>query len=550
MKKKIKPSTNTNLYSFLVYLNDYKVLLFFAVLIFILYMNSLDNSFVSDDMSYLSNPNYMRVPLSDVLAFPHIITNHLVYQVRVLIAGRDPTLLRLFNVLFHTLFIFGFYKLVHFFFKDKRLAFISALILAVHPVLSEVVNWISAYPYSMSSAFFVWSFYYYLIFKETKDIKKYYISLALFLGSLTSFEKYVPLFGFFVAYELFLGDIKKNYKYLIPHLVFGSVLLIKIFGLLDDRVSTIKSLSGSVKGMPLKIVIPFALANYIYIFFYPEKLTFYRTNFDFTYGASLFIFIPLLIFAGYLFLKNRKLFIFFVLFLMSLSAFLTPFGIAWLVAERYVYLGSTFLALSFVYYLLKLQDSFPKLHIPVFILFVLIILALSIRTHIRNNDWQDQDTLWFATVKVSPGSPKVHNNLGDYYVRHKNLKKAIEEFSIAIKLNPRFAEAHYNLGLTLYRLNKLDEAKPYFEKTIKLKPNLSVAYWRLGQIAIKQGNYEEAEKMLLTAIRYNPNTINMWTDLRTLYKLMGNKEKFEEANKRVIELTPVVNRIIPNAPKK
>jgi tetratricopeptide (TPR) repeat protein len=182
----------------------------------------------------------------------------------------------------------------------------------------------------------------------------------------------------------------------------------------------------------------------------------------------------------FVFKRSKPIFFWLSLFIIGLLPSLTPFGVSWIVAERYVYLSAIGLCVSLGILLSKLKINY------LFPIAFIIIFALATRTIIRNNDWQDQDHLWLAAAKTSPNSSQNHNNLGDLYSRRNNPERSIFHFQKAIELNPNYAEAYHNLANTYQNLNQIDLAIQNYQKALELRPTLWQSRQALDQLLTPQ----------------------------------------------------------------
>ncbi|MBP8591095.1 hypothetical protein KBI33_01340 [Candidatus Shapirobacteria bacterium] len=129
---------------------------------------------------------------------------------------------------------------------------------------------------------------------------------------------------------------------------------------------------------------------------------FSKTEFAVLVGICL-AFLALTVYLFFSF--HRRLSFWPLWFLASLSPVLSPFGVSWIIAERYVYLGVaglTVMASYLLSQLLKKETTKPWGEIIIF----LLIIALGTRTITRNFDWGNQDNLWLAAAKTSPSSRK------------------------------------------------------------------------------------------------------------------------------------------------
>ena len=113
-----------------------------------------------------------------------------------------------------------------------------------------------------------------------------------------------------------------------------------------------------------------------------------------------------------------------VWFVIGLGITLLPIKIAWIVAERYVYLSLLVYVLVGMVFDALLSKKRWKL--PIICLGVVVVFALCARTIVRNNDWRDAEHLWVATAISSPGDPHSWNNMGDVYGNRGEYEKVLK----------------------------------------------------------------------------------------------------------------------------
>lgn len=483
------------------------VFLFLGGLVLLVYFNALGNGFVSDDYGFVNNPAINRWDfflLPPYLNFSlrqafHFFTFH--------IFGLNPFFFRLPNILAHLGSAFLIFVIVRKL-SNQLTAIFSATIFAVHPIFIEGVTWISGGGYSFSAFFLLFSFLVYI----KKSSKKYiHLSLFLFYISLLSTEKVIVFPLILFTYELAFENLKANWRKIIPFFLLSLTWAILLFGPLKIRMSDVGLTSSPAFQMPNPLIqIPIAITSYLSLIFWPDGLTLYHSEMFFSqaeYLIRLGVFILFLIGIIISFFKNRSVFFWLCFFLISLIPTLTPLGISWIVAERYVYLGTIGIIASVVIILGKSKILRYTL--------VVIIFFLALRTISRNADWQSHDTLWLATARVSPSSPQNHNNLGDYYGRHGDLKKSVDEFKTAIKINPQYSDAYHNLGNAYRDMGSLDLAIKSYQKALSFNPNLWQSDLNIGLIYYYQKNIPLAEEFFSKAIALNPEVKSLTDKLQT-----------------------------------
>lgn len=476
-----------------------------VALVIIAYFNSLGNGLVSDDkliekeMPLFRNFGYMFN--RDLFSF---FRKTFLYSFLYFLSGDNVTSLvfRLPNLLFHAGNAFLIFTILSLMTK-KTVAFLASVIFAVHPISTEAITWIAAGNYPQYVFFFLLSFLFYLLSLRGK--KFYFLSIFFFVIAILTTNR-LFLMTVFISYEFFLGNIRKNWKKLVPFSVLGFIWVgyhfFQINSVTTDLASQTYSDSGLVN--PL-IKIPYALATYLELIFWPMKLTFYHSDINFSLNIVVWKWFVSLTFLGlisYSYFKKRFLGFFLSLFLIGLALNLTPFKISQFMAERYLYFTQIGIIVPVSLALYKLQQS-KKYWSLGYLLFFLIVLSLLVRTIVRNQDWKDTDTLMLATVKTTPQSPRAQNNVGAYYYRLGQLDKAAEHFQEAIKANHRFADAYHNLGEVYLRVQKNDEAIELNQKALEFNPSMWQAYQNLGEAYLAKGEKDKAVQALQLGLKIN-----------------------------------------------
>lgn len=515
------------------------VIALISMLIFLVYLNALDNALVSDDIyGLVQNPSIGSFSLVTTNLFRFM--RELFYFVIYNISGTTPFLYRLGNILFHlgtSIILYAFVSRR----VNEKAGLIASFIFAVHPVVVESVTWISGGVYAQYGFFFMLSLF---LYSESARCKKLYIwSLIFFIMSLFSSEKAFVLSPIFILWEYVWGK-PKQYQRWLPFVALSALwflMFIGLGGILGQRnmdLTTQFYQEGSRFYNPL-IQLPAAISTYARLIFYPMSLSFYYSEFSFSeieYAAR--VIFSLIVIGLYVlsFFKNKKIFFFLSLSLVSLSPFLTPLRIAWVVAERYAYLATLGVISGVSIFIYKYLKYLPQW---IFWTLIAVIISLfSVRTILRNNAFQNEDNLWLATAKTAPSDPKTHNNLGDYYARHRDYDSAVHEFTRAIELNPNYADAYHNRGLTYMQKGDSNKAISDYLKAIELNPGLWQSYRNLAGVYFGEGQFESALDYMQKAIEINPDEPHLWTNLGAIYLKLKQKENAILAFERALALNP------------
>lgn len=528
--------------------NNKLSLVFLLILTLLTYSNSLNNSFLSDDI-----PGIVQDPKIGNLWFaisshPFNFIRPILYWGAFQVGGLNPIIFRSINILFHVGSVFLIYMLFAKLFS-KRLGIFVASIFAVHPAISEAVVWISGGMYSEYTFFFLLSFFCYILSQNSK--KLYFLSILFFF--LSHSQMSAPLFLIFPLYELSFANFKKNWQRSIPFALISILFLILILTGLPGRADTLQTVNYQEKGIDNPfVIIPIAITSYLELILFPKALTLYHSELAFgTINFAIRSLVTILFFIGILmsFKKNKFIFFWGSFFLITLSPTLTPFRLNWIVAERYLYLPIIGI-LALLGSGLNKMTNFKKYKQAVYIIFAIIVVLLSVRTIIRNIDWKNQDNLWLAAFITSPSSPNNHNNLGDMYGRHGDKLLAIKEFKTAIALKPNYGDAYHNLANTYHEIGDDQKALENYENAIKYNPNLWQSYQNIASIHFEkarqssssaqetQKEYNLTIEYLQKALQINQNNINIVTNLGIVYLSSGDKAKAKEIFNLILSADP------------
>ncbi len=512
-------------------------LLLLILIVALSYYTSLDNAYVSDDVPTIAK-NELLGTWEYILERPLFFARTTLFNLVTILFEATPAHYRIINLFFHT----GVVLLLYSFLAEvfgQRPAIISSLVYATHPLLTESVSWISGGIYTQYSFFLLLSFLLFRYFLNHQQRKYWYWSLIAFILALTTSEKAIILPLLIVVSEMSFGNLKNHWTYISPYFVISALKSLELYQQLDERLALVNT-SPTPPGPSNPLVqIPVAVSSYLKLAIWPQKLTLYQSELKFTWGQFWLLagitgtFLTTLILG---FKKNKHVFFGFSWFIIALLPTLTPFGVSWIVAERYVYLS----LIGLVYVLAWLTKlGLDKYNNEIiYTLATIVILALLMRTIVRNQDWQNEDTLWVATAKVSQNSPNARNNLGDVYSRHGDLPQAAQEFRKAIELQPNYAEAYHNLANTLHQLGNRAEAVNFYQAAVRLKPSLWQSYQNLATVYFELGDREQALNAIATAISINPSNPVLLTNYGIMLAQTGKLEEAKTAFRKALELNP------------
>uniref|UniRef100_A0AAR2LID9 dolichyl-phosphate-mannose--protein mannosyltransferase n=1 Tax=Pygocentrus nattereri TaxID=42514 RepID=A0AAR2LID9_PYGNA len=127
-------------------------------------------------------------------------------------------------------------------------------------------------------------------------------------------------------------------------------------------------------------------------------------------------------------------------------------------------------------------------------------------------------------IQTLPHNAKVHYNYANFLKDRGQNEQAIHHYKTALRLYPRHASAMNNLGTLTH---STEEAELYYRKALDINPQHNRALFNLGNLLKSQGKEEEAERMLKESIRFGPQFADAYSSLASLY---ADQKRLAEAN--------------------
>ncbi len=169
----------------------------------------------------------------------------------------------------------------------------------------------------------------------------------------------------------------------------------------------------------------------------------------------------------------------------------------------------------------------------------LILISLSLATLHRNSLWGDKITLWSDAVSKSPLSARGHVNLGVSYAAEGMYRKGEKELLTALRSDdpPQF-DIHLNLGSIYHKTGRMDTALKEYQKAAIIQPQDFRPRYGLGALYQQKGDAELAIREYQKVIELNPNDFRTYHNLGLLYQNSGDYETAIRYHKKALSLNP------------
>uniref|UniRef100_A0A1I8NQF0 dolichyl-phosphate-mannose--protein mannosyltransferase n=1 Tax=Stomoxys calcitrans TaxID=35570 RepID=A0A1I8NQF0_STOCA len=190
--------------------------------------------------------------------------------------------------------------------------------------------------------------------------------------------------------------------------------------------------------------------------------------------------------------------------------------VGFVIAERVLYVPSVGFCYITAYGFIWLSEHI-KYRKCLQIAFGLVVIIFVLRCRQRSLEWLTEERLFWSALEVCPNNAKVHYNIARLATDVKNNKKAFHHYHKAIELAPDYDAALMNLG-NLYRDNgNLPKAENYIKKSLEITPDFATAWMNLGIVQAANKNYKEALDSYNNALKYRKNYANCFYNMGNLY---------------------------------
>ena len=557
-----------------------KLFIFICLLLLTLlvYGNSLKNEFVFDDIPLVVK-NYQIRQLNNIPSLlglggagsfyrPLRIVS---YAIDYRLFKLNPPGYHLSNIIYHALTAFLVFLTLLRLSDNVRIALIAALLFAVHPVQTDSVTYIAGRRDILSALFYLLGFYLFIRYRKAPSFLLLGAILFSYVLAISSKEMAVTFPALCFFYDCMENCAAFSTTQKAASVSPGKRIAASMLSMGRHQfIFYAIFLAGACAFAYYKIaVVPPSLRQEYYggtvannfltvsriIIYYLKLLLFpIALNADYSYNAfpvttSLLDFkawasvlaLCILFWAGSkAFRHNRLVTLCLAWFFITLLPVCHIIPHHELMAEHYLYLPSIGL---FFLAGITLDRWLTKKHPSAFVLIAgLLILLLSVRTVVRNQDWRNALTLWEKTVQTAPNCARAWNNLSVEYYRKGELTKAQDSCQRSFSIKPDFPDPYHNLGNIYAEKQLFDRAIEYYKKAFSLcrKGGGKEIINSWGIACRSMGDLKTAQDLFWYALFLDPWYAEARSNISTVFLAEGNYDRAIDNIKKAINLEPEV----------
>ena len=350
-------------------------------------------------------------------------------------------------------------------------------------------------------------------------------------------EKIANFFNFKEIVQVFIRCILKS----LPSLVICSAIF--IMGVKLSKTWT----PGGYDRMAYLMTQSYVVMDYFKMFFYPEGLSadtdweLVRSNSDpRLWKGLLFLVISIIIILKTMFNKNLRFVSFgLIWFFLSLIPSSSIIPLAEVKNDHrlyFPYVGlslATVVFLNFIYESKYLKNFKTQSKFGAFIACFVFALFLNIKVAIaRIGVWDTEERLWKDVTIVSPKNGRGLMNYGLTQMAKGNYREAEKQFLAALERTPTYALLNINLGVLYQNTGRIELAQKNYERAIQLSPNDPTVLFFYGVFLSRQNRCNEAVEHLERSALLSPGRKETYPILINCLKVV-NRET--DANKWQVE---------------
>ena len=569
-----------------------KLCIILALIAGLVYANTLSNDYVMDDVMMITENHIVKEGISGI---PELLATHhlegfgankvsdyyrplslVMFAIEYQVFGLNASEGHLLNIVFFAACVVLLFLFLNKLFDGQKLlvAFVAALLFAVHPVHTEVVANIKSRDELLCFFFSFLALNIFIDYVMQGRLYQWIVGVFLLLLAVLSKETVVTFLAILpLVFFFYKNENKQRSIFIMAGIVAVVVFFFFMWNYVQSRNEMQETLAakffhgksvGSAAKASYMAAYILILGYHIRLLFvpYPLDSNYSFRNFTFAHFGhwevilSLVVYIALITVGLFRLFKYKKdPWAFGILFYLSTLALyaniVAPLGQA--MANRYEFFPSVgfclLLALAFEKWVVKSNDVNSLKKIPALAVLLPVMLCYSALTVARNADWKDNFTLVNADISKSPGDYtmeyKVGLELQEKYNKEQDpaVQKQINSeskvhFLRSLDMNPDYTESHADLGVAYLRENNFDSAEIHFRRVIQLNPKHYNATVNLATLFFRKQQFREAVTFYQGAVQLEPKDELAWYNMGICYSRLQLLDSSLLCMKKVIELAP------------
>ncbi len=531
----------------------------------ICYVNSLGNGLHFDDWHVIeknpairslaqvpglfTNPHAMSVLRSNIDLRPLLMTT---FALNYAVSGLAPWSYHLLNVVLHwavVLLVFRITRDLLWLGDDRRaVAWIAALLVAVHPLGTETMNYLSARSALLATLCYLASFD--RAVRGRTLAASAYAALAMLTKAIAATLPLVVL-----AYAAVDRGRRRDERPPMPWRTVAALGAVVAGGIAYRLLvlppwALAATHDPSVSGWTYALTSASAYLYYLRLFAWPDALVVDRVDYplmrsiaDPRAAASLVVLAAVSVLAWRVRRRWPALMFAWAWFLVTLLPEQSVFPLAEPVNEHRAYLPMLGLAVAAAigvraFAALAARIGAARASVTVPLTAAVVTVALASVTIARNRVWADDYQLWIDATRKAPLNPRAWLNAGHAAMNRGRLDEAERMLAEAHRLGPCYAFVQLNQSALAARRGRGAESLARAREAVACQPRFALAHQYVGAALERAGRDAEAIGAYRRALAIDERLLDAWRPLAQLYARAERWPDAAAAFERIAALDP------------
>ena len=167
-----------------------------------------------------------------------------------------------------------------------------------------------------------------------------------------------------------------------------------------------------------------------------------------------------------------------------------------------------------------------------------LLVGLAYGTHLRNEVWRSEESLWMDVTLKSPHNGRGLMNYGLTQMAKGNIAEAYDYFQRAAAFTPNYSTLEINRGVAAGQLHRDAEAEEHFRRAMALAPQDSQSYSFFGRWLRERSRIPEAIAMLKRSAELNPDNLDPRYMLMPIYSQQYDWADLKQVTDEVLRVAP------------
>lgn len=166
------------------------------------------------------------------------------------------------------------------------------------------------------------------------------------------------------------------------------------------------------------------------------------------------------------------------------------------------------------------------------------LAALGASTGQRHAVFGSEVALWSDTAAKAPRNARAFANLSAALLRAGRPAEAVPAAETALRALPAYPDARHNLALALARSGRTTEALEQYQEALRRNPASADTRYNLGEALAQAGRWADAQREFATALRLNPRHARALNNLSVASLQLGQAAAAAGHARAALQLEP------------